>query len=177
MPRRHWLGYLTSWMLGALEQSHAEIEEAAARAERIEHVPTHTVVRYFAAMREMLAPLSAAGSPDAEQHAARLTALLAEPWLRDGLTDRRAVARMTSGAPEAGDSLHLLVMDLHKALNALQASIASEDIDGALAYGLAPQDRARASANRAASVASSAEAPPCVASIRCASSSRARISR
>ena len=45
---------LASWMLGALEQSHAEIEEAAARAERIEHVPTQTVVRYFAAMREML---------------------------------------------------------------------------------------------------------------------------
>src|SRR5208337_4914133 len=37
---------LASWMLGALDQSHAEIEEAAARAERIEHVPTQTVVRY-----------------------------------------------------------------------------------------------------------------------------------
>ena len=45
---------LASWMLGALDRSHAEIEEAAARAERIEHVPTQTVVRYFAAMREML---------------------------------------------------------------------------------------------------------------------------
>ena len=45
---------LASWMLGAPDRSHAEIEEAAARAERIEHVPTQTVVRYFAAMREML---------------------------------------------------------------------------------------------------------------------------
>ncbi len=45
---------LVSWMLGALDRSRAEIEEAAARAERIEHVPTQTVVRYFAAMREML---------------------------------------------------------------------------------------------------------------------------
>ena len=39
------------------------------------------------------------------------------------------------------DSLHRLVMDLHKQLNALQAQMAEETLDGAAAYGLAPADR------------------------------------
>jgi uncharacterized protein Yka (UPF0111/DUF47 family) len=41
------------------------------------------------------------------------------------------------------DSLHLLVMDLHKAINLLQTQIANEDIDGALGYLLADLDRER----------------------------------
>ena len=45
---------LASWMLGDLDRSHRLIEEAFARAEGIEHSPTLTVVRYFAALREML---------------------------------------------------------------------------------------------------------------------------
>jgi uncharacterized protein Yka (UPF0111/DUF47 family) len=37
-------------------------------------------------------------------------------------------------------------MDLHKALNGLQAEIATEDLDGALVYGLQPDDRPRVAA-------------------------------
>ena len=48
---------------------------------------------------------------------------------------------MTSASREAGDSLHLLVMDMHRALNALQAAIASEDVDGAAAYAIDVADR------------------------------------
>jgi uncharacterized protein Yka (UPF0111/DUF47 family) len=48
---------------------------------------------------------------------------------------------MTSASREGGDSLHLLVVDLHKSLNAAQAAIASEDIDGASAYAIEPADR------------------------------------
>jgi uncharacterized protein Yka (UPF0111/DUF47 family) len=48
---------------------------------------------------------------------------------------------MTSANRDRGDSLHLLVMDLHKALNAAQAAIASEDIDGARAYAIDAVDR------------------------------------
>lgn len=40
------------------------------------------------------------------------------------------------------DTVHQLVMDLHRELNHLQASIARESIDGAKAYGLADGDRA-----------------------------------
>jgi uncharacterized protein Yka (UPF0111/DUF47 family) len=48
---------------------------------------------------------------------------------------------MTSVSRDGGDSLHLLVMDVHKALNAAQATIASEDVDGASAYAIEPADR------------------------------------
>ncbi len=48
---------------------------------------------------------------------------------------------MTSASREGGDSLHLLVMDLHRALNALQAAVASEDVEGAAAYAIDLADR------------------------------------
>lgn len=105
--------------------------------------------RIEAALHEMLAPFEANGDPRAATWAARLTACLADAWLVDGLAHADAIARMTMGARSAAadaDSLHLLVMDLHKALNGLQASIASENIDGALAYGLAAGDAPRVAA-------------------------------
>jgi uncharacterized protein Yka (UPF0111/DUF47 family) len=40
-----------------------------------------------------------------------------------------------------GDSVHLLVMDLHRLLNRLQQSIATEVLDGASVYDLATEDR------------------------------------
>ena len=51
------------------------------------------------------------------------------------------IDRLTSGSRERGDSLHLLVMDAHKALNALQREIASETLDGASVYGIEAGDR------------------------------------
>jgi len=51
------------------------------------------------------------------------------------------VASLTAMADTGGDSLHRLVMDLHKALNRLSADHAEEVIAGAHAYGLLPEDR------------------------------------
>ena len=48
---------------------------------------------------------------------------------------------LTSASREGDDTLHLLVMDAHKALNQVQKDIASETIDGASAYGLEQADR------------------------------------
>ena len=48
---------------------------------------------------------------------------------------------LTHGEPARGDSLHLLVMDLHKRLNALAAQIATENIDGAHVWQIEPDDR------------------------------------
>jgi hypothetical protein len=49
------------------------------------------------------------------------------------------IARLTG--LRDGDSLHRLVMDLHKALNRLAAAHAEEMVAGAHVYGLLPEDR------------------------------------
>lgn len=51
------------------------------------------------------------------------------------------IETITSGERGGLDSVHLLVMDLHKALNAMQAIIAEEDILGAKVYLLGKDDR------------------------------------
>lgn len=52
-----------------------------------------------------------------------------------------AITRLTGVSPTGGDSLHRLVMDLHKALNRLAASCAEEILAGAHVYGLQAEDR------------------------------------
>jgi uncharacterized protein Yka (UPF0111/DUF47 family) len=90
----------------------------------------------------MLRPLSVAGEPGAPGFARRLDALLATARA-DGPDeiDGARIQAITSGDPAAGDSLHLLVMDLHRALNGLLESLANETVDGAHAYLLGEGDR------------------------------------
>jgi uncharacterized protein Yka (UPF0111/DUF47 family) len=52
------------------------------------------------------------------------------------------VATLTGVAQDGGDSLHRLVMDLHKALNRLAADCSEEILAGAHVFGLHPGDRA-----------------------------------
>jgi uncharacterized protein Yka (UPF0111/DUF47 family) len=89
-------------------------------------------------VRLMAAPL-AGGSFDS-----RLETLLAGlPAAEDDVVEARTIAAMTRAAPAGEDSLHQLVMDLHKALNRLQAELARENLDGAAVYGLTEPDRPR----------------------------------
>lgn len=70
-------------------------------------------------------------------------------WLHALPTDRlsdRQVEELTHGRHGETDSLHLLVMDLHKQINKLSGELASEVIDGANVWELQPQDRARVAA-------------------------------
>jgi uncharacterized protein Yka (UPF0111/DUF47 family) len=60
----------------------------------------------------------------------------------DRLSDRQVEA-LTHGRRGGQDSLHLLVMDLHKQINHLSGELASEVIDGANVWELQPEDRAR----------------------------------
>ena len=53
---------------------------------------------------------------------------------------------MTSGERGAGDSLHLIVMDAHRAINRLQASTAAETLDGAHVHALSAGSRGLVSA-------------------------------
>jgi len=90
----------------------------------------------------LAAPLASGGSGFKD----RLAGLLAaRPTAKDDLVDPEAISAMTQ-AGQGPDSLHRLVMDLHKRLNSLQAAMAQETLDGAAAYGLDAADRPMVSA-------------------------------
>ena len=107
------------------------------------HVPesARIVREAFSDVTEMLAPLRAAETPESTLFAQRLQAFVVPDAGSDELAADEIHA-ITSGNREAGDSLHILVMDMHRALNALQAKLASESIDGCRAYGIRDTDRA-----------------------------------
>jgi uncharacterized protein Yka (UPF0111/DUF47 family) len=90
---------------------------------------------------EMLEPLRAAQTAESAAFAQRLQAFAVPDASGDELAaeDIRAI---TSGDRAGADTLHLLVMDMHRALNVLQASLASETISGCRAYGIRAADRA-----------------------------------
>jgi uncharacterized protein Yka (UPF0111/DUF47 family) len=60
----------------------------------------------------------------------------------DRLNDQQ-LEGLTNGRRGGPDSLHLLVMDLHKQINHLSGELASEVIDGANVWDLLPEDRPR----------------------------------
>lgn len=92
----------------------------------------------------MLAPLAIARPETAHQFSTRLAELQKNlPTTADEEIDISAIADMTSARRERGDSVHLLVMDLHKELNQLAAETAVETIDGAKAHGVNETDRSR----------------------------------
>ena len=99
-------------------------------------------------MRVMAEPVIASGKPGyAERLKPLLEALPAAT--NDCLTAADVTAITQAGRPKHGapaDSLHRLVMDLHKELNALQADLAEEVLDGASVYGLAEADHAKVKA-------------------------------
>ena len=102
--------------------------------------------RLVADLRIMADPLvseeAGSSSNNLNNFAERLDrAIKALPVAQDDLLDPGAVSAMMQAGSEHPDSLHRLVMDMHKQLNALQASISDEKLDGAAVYGLAEADR------------------------------------
>ena len=94
-----------------------------------------------AAIREMLDVLCLGGAAD-EVDAGRVDRLLAAaPDLADDQVPGTYIDCIVSAEPVTGDSLHLLVMDAHRALNRLQAELASTMVDGAAVFGLDGPDR------------------------------------
>jgi uncharacterized protein Yka (UPF0111/DUF47 family) len=85
--------------------------------------------------------------PEADR--ARLVARLAK--LKPLVADNDAIsgdliAAMTSGDRAAGDSLHLVVMDAHRAINQRQATTAVETVAGARVHHLSEEGRRRVEA-------------------------------
>ena len=131
---------------GVADEAFDGVVAASARGEgdlyRIPHVQAICTALYQDLQR-MVEPVQAARCPEWGSFAARLKLLAAKPWCKtDDLISGEQIAAMTSGERKRADSLHLLVMDMHKVLNALQAKVATEVIDGAQAYDIRSEDRA-----------------------------------
>ncbi|HEX5356423.1 MAG TPA: phosphate transport regulator [Aquabacterium sp.] len=94
----------------------------------------------------MARPVLEACTDDAEPH---LRVHQWQDWL-DALhgeqLEKSQLHSLTHGDRHAGDSVHLLIMDLHKQINHLAASLASEVIDGAHVWQLNDDDRPLVSA-------------------------------
>ena len=102
------------------------------------------MLRIGADLRLMSAPVLVARQPGFEDRLK--TVLAALPGATDDLVDPVAITAMMQAGQGAADSPHRLVMDLHKRLNALQAAMAQETLDGAAAYDLEAADRPMVSA-------------------------------
>jgi uncharacterized protein Yka (UPF0111/DUF47 family) len=97
--------------------------------------------------RTMIHAVQAGSASDGEAAQARLSAVLDEKALAAGNLGTEneiaaaEIAKLTGLSETGGDSLHRLVMDLHKLLNRLAGACAQEVVAGAHVYGLAPGDR------------------------------------
>ncbi|THD53342.1 MAG: hypothetical protein E8A46_11015, partial [Bradyrhizobium sp.] len=90
----------------------------------------------------MIRAVSAGQSAEGETMTARLTAIRAAGLLEAaGEIEIARVAKLTGVTEDGADSLHRLVMDLHKALNRLAAECSEEIVSGAHVFGLHPEDR------------------------------------
>jgi uncharacterized protein Yka (UPF0111/DUF47 family) len=98
----------------------------------------------IADLKAMIAPIEIARADVAAPLKARLEATIAAlPSFKGDCVAHADVARLASAQRGGEDSLHLLVMDLHKQLNRVASEAAVEEIDGARVYGLKDADRAR----------------------------------
>lgn len=90
----------------------------------------------------MLAPLETADAEASRPLAARAEALLKSFPVADAdQLDLREIGNLASATRGARDTFHLLIMDLHKALNRLAADTAVETLDGAQVHALDERDR------------------------------------
>ena len=93
--------------------------------------------RIKAGIEDMLACLP----EDERRPFARRLVRLPLPQAEQGVMVGEHIDGMTSGARGAGDSLHLVVMDAHRAINKLQAATALETLAGAHVHGLSAPSR------------------------------------
>jgi len=97
------------------------------------------MARIAADMGLMAAPALAAKPGEFTNRFKRL--LEALPKAEEDVVEPNVISAMMAAGHGGPDSLHRLVMDLHKQLNALQANLAEETLDGAAAYNLDTEDR------------------------------------
>jgi len=136
----------------AAGESDAALDSVAPESERLAdgqlRIPQFAVIhqRIEQAISDMARPLSLGADEDRTLYTTYMQRFgrlgEAAPQLAGDLVPADYIAAITGADRKGGDSLHLLVMDLHKELNRLQGEIAEESIRGARVYGLQPGDRA-----------------------------------
>lgn len=95
----------------------------------------------------MLAPVTAASATEARTLSGRLEALRTILPAADADTLATSdIVHITSARRDGVDTAHLLVMDLHKAINRIAAETAVESIDGAKVHRISEEDRKRVAA-------------------------------
>lgn len=127
------------------------LHEVAAAARRLDDdLAVPDLPRLVKALEDDLAAMARPllqGPPAAADVQARVRQW--SEWLRalppDRLT-RQQVDALTRGRRDEGDSVHLLVMDLHKRINQLSGELATEVIAGANVWDVQEQDRSRIAA-------------------------------
>lgn len=89
----------------------------------------------------MVRAVAAGAAVEGKAAASRLAAIRADAPLGQGESVPAALVQRLTGLGSGGDSLHRLVMDLHKALNQLSRDHAEAVVAGAHVFGLADGDR------------------------------------
>ncbi|MDD1718978.1 MAG: hypothetical protein LUQ25_02860 [Methanoregulaceae archaeon] len=131
----------------AAGEEHAELDSVVsgteARGEGLYRIPHSQAV--FSAMLScidaMIVPFQNQHTVQAREFLQRRETLLGQFPQEGDLVEGGLIERLSAGDSVVGDSLHLLVMDLHKALNALQVELSHETIGGARTYLLGDNDR------------------------------------
>ena len=101
----------------------------------------------YADIDTMMAPLRLASPKKGEEFAGRVAELRAAAPQMDGdVLTRSTVGSITSARAGGHDSEHLLIMDVHKALNRLEAEAAVEIVAGARVHGLGALEKRRVEA-------------------------------
>jgi uncharacterized protein Yka (UPF0111/DUF47 family) len=93
-----------------------------------------------ALLARLAADIATMAAPLGAEFAGRAEALGAQLSSSGDVLSGAFIDRLTKAG--AADGAHQLVMDMHKALNRLQAQLAEERIDGVAAYRIEPGDRA-----------------------------------
>ena len=125
------------WLDQVVESSEPSDDDHAFVVPRVNEV--HDAL--MSAVGEMLTPFGVAELEDSPDPARLERLRVRAPDFAGDRVPYDYVERATSADRAVGDSLHLLVMDAHRALNRLQAEIATEILEGASVYGVEDDDR------------------------------------
>jgi hypothetical protein len=94
-------------------------------------------------LRAMMTPVTTADPDASAPLAKRLESLAAAAPKGSGALPAAVIAGMAAARAGEKDSEHLLIMDLHKAINRVADRTAAEEVDGARAHNLGADDRPR----------------------------------